>query len=233
MPRYGGDRPKELNKPTGIFANGSLLHTPDWGAIGSAPAGFSIDTVRYDYLLNTNQYDGITNNNQYYYHTNKLIGQFAQENSVFDNGNLQQFTWRVKTETDNILIDVSNIDETINPVEEGRLVELIGNEFARGVISKIIRDNNNNILRMYLRSVEGEFEAGDRILGSTGFSMTIANTPIEFPNGLFYIEFGPEAHEFGNFTPGVYYLAPRNIRDIVSTGGNNRACGRTDPGGCH
>ena len=212
VPRYGGDRPVELNKPTGIFANGSLLHTPDWGAIGSAPAGFSIDTVRYDYLLNTNQYDGVTNNNQYYYHTNKLIDQFAQENSVFDNGNLQQFTWRVKTETDNILIDVSNIDETINPVEEGRLVELIGNEFARGVISKIIRDNNNNILRMYLKSVEGEFEAGDRILGSTGFSMTIANSPIEFPNGLFYIEFGPEAHEFGNFTPGVYYLAPRNIR---------------------
>ena len=42
--------------------------------------------------------------------------------------------------------------------------------------------------------------------------MTLREDPITFPNGVFYIEFGPDAEEFGDFTPGVFYLAPENIQ---------------------
>ena len=42
--------------------------------------------------------------------------------------------------------------------------------------------------------------------------MPVNADPVTFPNGIFYIDFGPEAQEFGNFVPGQYYLAPENIQ---------------------
>jgi hypothetical protein len=208
---YSGDRPTELNKPIGIMANGVLLHTPDWGSAGGPPAPFSFDIIPHDFLLNTDTYDAVVRNNQYYYHTHKLINQFDDAGGVFENGFKQQFTWTVKTEHDNVLVHINNIDETLNPIEEGRLVERIGEGVVRGQIAKIIRVNGV-IDRLYLREVVGEFADGDQLLGSTGFSATIRQDPVTFPNGLFYIEFGPDAHEFGNFIPNTYYLAPTDIR---------------------
>ena len=58
----------------------------------------------------------------------------------------------------------------------------------------------------------GAFQDQDLCLGSNGFKFRVASDPITFPNGLFYIEFGADASEFGNFTPGQYYLAPENIK---------------------
>ena len=52
-----GAREEQTNKVTGVLANGGLLHTPEWGAISNAPVGFSIDTVKYDYIKNTSAYD--------------------------------------------------------------------------------------------------------------------------------------------------------------------------------
>ena len=49
-------------------------------------------------------------------------------------------------------------------------------------------------------------------MGSNGFKFRVNADPITFPNGIFYIDFGPDAHEFGSFTPGQYYFAPENIR---------------------
>ena len=123
------------------MANGVLLHSPDWGSTGTPPAGFNFDAVKNDYLLDINTYGGIVQNNQYYYHTNKLINEFAQDNGVFENGFKQQFTWRVKTELNNVLLYINNIDETTNPIEEGRLVERIGTGVVRGQIAKIVRNN--------------------------------------------------------------------------------------------
>ena len=205
------ERPTELNKPVGIMANGVLLHTPDWGSVGSAPAGFNFDIVANDYLLNTNTYDGVVQNNQYYYHTNNLINEFAQDNGVFENGFKQQFTWRVKTELNTVLLHIDNIDETTNPIEEGRLVERIGEGVVRGQIAKIVRVGNV-VDRIYLKDVQGSFTNGDNLLGSTGFTATVRQDPVTFPNGIFYIEFGEEAQEFGPFVPGTFYLAPENIR---------------------
>ena len=42
--------------------------------------------------------------------------------------------------------------------------------------------------------------------------MTVGDDPITFPSGIFYIDFGPDAEEFGDFTPGVFYFAPENIQ---------------------
>ena len=144
-----GDRPIELNKPIGVMSNGVLLHTPDWGSVGGPPAAFNFDIVPHDFLLNTDTYDAVVENNQYYYHTNKLINQFDDAGGVFENGFKQQFTWRVKTEHDNVLVHINNIDETLNPIEEGRLVERIGEGVVRGQIAKIIRVNGV-IDRLYL-----------------------------------------------------------------------------------
>ena len=66
--------------------------------------------------------------------------------------------------------------------------------------------------RIYLKDVEGDFSDGDNLLGSTGFTATVRQDPVTFPNGIFYIEFGEEAHEFGPFVPGTFYLAPENIQ---------------------
>ena len=211
VPHFG-DRPTERNKPLGIMSNGVLLHTPDWAIQDDTPVGFNVDTVKYDYVKNSDAFDGIIDNNQYYYSSNKLINHFKERNGVFENGLLRQFTWRIKSEFDNVLIVVNNIVEQLGEIEVGRIVEKVGNTFARGEIAKIVEDQNGNPSRIYLRLVQGTFASGDNLLGSTGFTMTIAEDPITFPNGIFYIDFGPDAEEFGNFIPGQFYLAPQNVR---------------------
>ena len=132
-------------------------------------------------------------------------------NGVFSWGNLEQFTWNVKVELDNVMLNVSELDESVGPVELGRTVDEIGGN-ATGEIAKIVRDNNGNITRIYLRRVQSAFESGDQLIGSNGFNFVISGDPVVFTNGIFYIDFGPEAEEFGNFAPGVYYMAPENIR---------------------
>ena len=206
-----GNRAFQNNKTLGIFANGTPLHTPDWGAVGGAPVNFNIDTVKHKYIKSHNEFDGVIDNSNYFYHTSKLISQFAQKNSVFENGFVIPFTWRVKTEHDNVVIDVTSIDETIAPFEVGRQIDVITNEtYAK--VAKIVRDSNNNITRLYLREVNGTFANEDILLGNTGFKCVISSDPVILTNGLFYIEFGEEAEEFGEFIPGEYYPAPDNIR---------------------
>ena len=109
------------------------------------------------------------------------------------------------------MLNVSELDESVGPVELGRTVDEIGGN-ATGEIAKIVRDNNGNITRIYLRRVQSAFESGDQLIGSNGFNFVISGDPVVFTNGIFYIDFGPEAEEFGNFAPGVYYMAPENIR---------------------
>lgn len=199
------------NKTVGVFANGTLLHTPDWGSVGGAPVNFNIDTVKHKHIKSHNDFDGVVDNSNYFYHTNKLIGQFAQKNSVFENGFIRPFTWRVKTEHDNVVIDVTDIDETIAVFEVGRQIDVITNEtYAK--IAKIVRNNSGNITRLYLREVNGTFANGDLLLGNTGFKCRISENPVVLTNGLFYIDFGEDAQEFGPFSPNTYYPAPDNIR---------------------
>lgn len=205
------ERLRHFNRSTAILSNGVLLHTPDWGQFESTPIGFDLDTVKYPYLLDADEYDGVTNNGQYFYHSSKLINHFSRPNSVFENGFLRPFVWNIKVEFDNILINIRNVSESVSLIEEGRIVEVV-NGTGRAEIAKIIKDNTNTIVRIYLRSVVGNFSKDDLLLGSTGFTMEISDDPIQFSNGLFYIDFGPGAAEFGNFTPNTYYLAPTNIR---------------------
>ena len=208
---FVGDRVFQKDKVTGILANGGLLHTPDWGGEGGVTVGFSIDTVKHPYVLDSDDNDVITENNVKYYGSSKTIDEFALRNGVFSWGNLEQFTWNVKVEFDNVMLNVSNLDETVGPVEVGRTIDEIGGN-ASGEISKIIRDNSNNITRIYLRRVTATFENNDQVIGSNGFNFVINGDPIVFTNGVFYIDFGPEAEEFGSFAPGVFYMAPQNIR---------------------
>ena len=207
-----GTREFQPNKAVGILANGGLLHTPDWGTAGGAPTNLPIDTVKYDYVKNTNLYDAIIDNQIYYYQTSKTIDEFKLPNGVFQWGLQEQFVWKIKVEFDNIMLPVDSIDESLGNVEVGRIVdEVAGN--ARGIISKIVRNNLNVITRIYLRQVTGgPFQTADLCLGSNGFKFRVASDPVTFPNGLFYIDFGTDAHEFGNFTPGQYYLAPENVK---------------------
>jgi len=210
---FGVGRPFQKNKSLGIMANGTLLHTPEWGnAVGDAPEGFELDTVYNDNPKNTDVYDGIIDNQTYYYQTSKLIEHFKTTHGVLDWGLHEVFTWNVKTETDNVLLTVSNIDEVLNPIEVGRTILKIGDNTISGEIAKIIRDGNNVITSVYIRQVSGVFSLDDRLLGSTGFSFTVSAEPITFPAGIFYIDFGVEAEEFGPFVPGQYYLAPENIQ---------------------
>ena len=81
-----------------------LLHTPEWGTDGGSPAGFSIDSVKYDYIKNNDDYDAVTEGNVRYYQSNKVIDEFELDNGVFDWGNLEIFTWNIKTELDNIML---------------------------------------------------------------------------------------------------------------------------------
>ena len=207
-----GTREFQPNKAVGILANGGLLHTPDWGTAGGAPTNLPIDTVKYDYVKNTNLYDAIIDNQIYYYQTSKTIDEFKLANGVFQWGLQEQFVWKIKVEFDNIMLPVDSIDESLGNIEVGRIVDEVAGT-ARGIISKIVRNNLNVITRIYLRQVTGgPFQTADLCLGSNGFKFRVASDPVTFPNGLFYIDFGDDAHEFGNFTPGQYYLAPENVK---------------------
>ncbi|WAX22847.1 hypothetical protein [Synechococcus phage S-M1] len=210
---FGIGRVEQKDKVTGILANGGLLHTPDWDTDGGTLPGFSIDTVKYPYVKNANEYDAIIEDNVYYYHSSKTLNEFSLDNGVFQWGTFKQFTWNVKVEYDNVLLEVADLDETIGALEVGRVCEEIGGN-ARGTIAKIVRNSQNNITHVYLRLVgfTESFSEEDLILGSTGFQFRVAAAPITFPNGIFYIDFGPEASEFGPFAPGQYYFAPENIQ---------------------
>jgi len=206
--------PFQQNKNVAILANGGLLHTPDWGQIGSIPVGLNVDHVKYPHLKNTNvNYDTIISNNIYHYQTSKLINEFSYTNGVFEWGKVQPFVWKIKVEFDNILIPVTGIDETLSPVSVGRIVEVAG-KTIRGSIAKIVRDNTNSITKVYLRAIggTGEFEPGDLCLGDTGFTFKVSGSQIDFPSGIFYIDFGDDAEEFGNFAPNTWYFSPENIR---------------------
>ena len=138
------DRLFQKDKSTAIMANGGLLHTPDWGTTGNSPVGFSIDSVKYDYLKQSNIYGAITDNNVYYYQSSKLINEFALRNGVFEWGKFELFTWRTKVEFDNILLEVEQLDETLGLVEVGRIVDEVGGT-AKGRVAKIVRSAQNEI----------------------------------------------------------------------------------------
>ena len=201
-------RPNTVN---GIMANGVLLHTPDWGQVGGADINFPIDTVKYDYVKNANVYDGVLDNNTYYYHSSKVIDEFELTNGVFENGNLERFTWKVKVETgSNIVLEVTNVDETLGNVEVGRIVDEIGGN-AKGEVSKIVRNNQGVVTRVYLREITGDaFLDQDLCIGANGFTFKINADPINI--NPYYIEFGPSANKFGPFSPGVFYFAPQDIK---------------------
>ena len=208
---YVGTRPDQLNKAVGIMANGGLLHTPEWGTTGGAPSGFGLDVVKYPYLKSLDAYDGALDNGTYYYHSSKVTDHFSLSNGVYENGLLETFVWRIKVEFDNVLLPISDLDESLGQIELGRIVEKIG-VGAAGTIAKIVRDSNNVVTRVYLRLVSGTFAENDKLLGTNGFVLTVGDDPITFPSGIFYIDFGPDAEEFGDFTPGVFYFAPENIQ---------------------
>ena len=193
------------------MANGGLLHTPDWGTVGNADVNFPIDTVKYDYVKSSNVYDAVLDSNTYYYHSNKIIDEFTLTNGVFENGDLQRFTWTVKVETGtNIVLEVTNVDETLGNVEVGRIVDEIGGS-AKGEVSKIVKDNQGNVTRIYLRDLTGDpFLDQDLCIGANGFTFKINADPINI--NPYYIEFGPSANKFGPFSPGVFYFAPEDIK---------------------
>ena len=202
-------RTEQDNKVLGIFANGGLLHTPEWGTTGNAPTNFAIDSVKYDYVKSNSVYDTVTEGNVRYYHSNKTLDEFKLGNGVFEWGKLKQFTWNVKVETGNVSLDVTNVDETLGTVAVGRTIDEIGGN-ASGEISKVVRDGSNVVTRIYLRQLTGSsFSKNDLCLGSTGFSFKISEDPYTF-NG-YYIDFGADAAKFGTFTPGTFYFAPENI----------------------
>ena len=202
-------RTEQDNKVLGIFANGGLLHTPEWGSTGNAPTNFAIDSVKYDYVKSNSVYDTVTEGNVRYYHSNKTLDEFKLGNGVFEWGKLKQFTWNVKVETGNISLDVTNVDVTLGTVAVGRTIDEIGGN-ASGEISKVVRDGSNIVTRIYLRQLTGSsFSKNDLCLGSTGFSFKISEDPYIF-NG-YYIDFGADAAKFGTFTPGTFYFAPENI----------------------
>ena len=212
---YVGDRVKQTNKNIGILANGSLLHTPNWEYVPDSPINFNIDTVKYPYVKDANQYHAVTSNNNYFYQSHKFINEFALDNGVFDWGEFEQFTWNVKTETDNVMLVVTNVDEEIATIQVGDRIDQVGGNGV-GTVAKIVR-SNGVVTRLYIREVinGNTFEEGDLILGGTGFSFNVAsgnNSVVAFPNGIFYIDFGPDASEFGPFLNGQYYFAPENIR---------------------
>ena len=205
-------RTEQDNKVLGIFANGGLLHTPEWGTTGNAPTNFAIDSVKYDYVKSNSVYDTVTEGNVRYYHSNKTIDEFKLGNGVFEWGKFQQFTWNIKVEMDNIVLDVTSVDETLGTVAVGRTIDEIGGN-ASGEISKVIRNGSNVVTRVYLRQLTGSsFTKNDLCLGSTGFSFKISEDPVLLTTGVFYIDFGPDAAEFGTFVPGQYYFAPQDIK---------------------
>ena len=135
---------------------------------------------------------------------NSLIDKDVDDNARI---NLQQFEWFIKSEFDNIAIDVTNPSGEF--LVGDRIFQNGGN--SSGEVAKVVRNNQNVITRLYLRQLSGSFASSDVISGKLGASFT-ASTVYSFPNGIFYIDFGEEAEEFGNFEPGKYYLAPENIK---------------------
>ena len=135
-------RTEQDNKVLGIFANGGLLHTPEWGSTGNAPTNFAIDSVKYDYVKSNSVYDTVTEGNVRYYHSNKTLDEFKLGNGVFEWGKIKQFTWNVKVETGNVSLDVTNVDETLGTVVVGRTIDEIGGN-ASGEISKVVRNGQN------------------------------------------------------------------------------------------
>ena len=215
--RGGKDVPdsmtREINPDTtiGIMANGAFLHTPEWGPDGNPPPGFTIDTVKHTHIKSNSAYDSVVDGNQYYYQSSKLIGEFALKNGVFDWGKQQVFTWKIKVEFDNVMFQVENVDQVLGDVEIGRTVDEIGGN-GRGEIAKIVKNGLGQITHVYLRDLKNTFTEDDVLLGSTGFSFRIAEPVTYFPNGIFYIDFGDDASEFGAFVPGQYYFAPEDIK---------------------
>ena len=109
------------------------------------------------------------------------------------------------------MLTVNQVDQTLGEVEVGRIVDEIGGN-AQGTVAKVVKDNTNQVTRIYLRQTTGDFAEGDKFLGSTGFSFTVSAAPYNFVNGIFYIDFGADAAEFGAFVPGQYYFSPENIK---------------------
>ena len=206
-----GTRSFQNDRVNGILANGGLLHTPEWGVDGNAPSGHQIDVVKYPYVKSMDTYDVVTESNVNYYHSNEVIPEFELTNGVFDWGNIQQFTWNIKVELNNLQFDVIEVDETLGTVEVGRIVDEVSGA-ARGEIAKVVRNGSNVVTRIYLRNVStgASFTDQDVCLGSNGFQFKINTIPrILKP---YYIDFGTSASRFGAFVPGQYYFAPENIQ---------------------
>jgi hypothetical protein len=122
-----------------------------------------------------------------------------------DRTNLAQFEWFIKSEFDNIAIDVTS------PNGQFLVGDRIKTTTASGEIAKIVRNDQNVITRVYLRQVSSTFSLGDSVTGTTGSTFT-ASTVYTFPNGIFYINFGKLPQLFGDFEYGKYYFAPEGIR---------------------
>ena len=134
---------------------------------------------------------------------NTLVDKDFQENA---RENLQQFTWKILVEFDNIAI---NIDSSSGNLKVGDKVYAAGGK--GGEVAKVVTNNAGQLVRVYLRQVSGTWALGDNATGGHGASF-VASTVTQFPNGIFYIDLGEEAHEFGDFEPGKYYFAPEDIR---------------------
>ncbi|AIX17738.1 hypothetical protein Syn7803C67_86 [Synechococcus phage ACG-2014b] len=207
---FGQNRTFQKNKSLGIMANGVFLHTPEWGAsAGDAPIGFELDSVLESNVKQSDVYDAVIDSNTYYYQSSRLINHFKLDHSVLDWGLHKVFTWNLKVEYGNLLVDISDLDETIGLVEVGRTIVEIGGDGEAEVV-KIVRNAQNVITQLYLRDVTGTFQESSAVLGSNGFSFNISSVPLSL--NLFYINFGPDAALFGSFIPDTYYLAPENIQ---------------------
>jgi len=206
-----GTREAQPDKVMGIMANGGLLHTPEWGQDGSPPPGFAIDTVKYPYIKNNTSADAVIESGNYYYQSSRLISEWDDTNGVFEWGKLKQFTWNVKVEFDNIMLDVTGVDETLGQIEVGRIVDEISGT-GKGEVTKVVRNGLGVVTRVYLRQTTGSFAENDLFLGSTGFSFKVSQTPTLLTNGIFYIDFGTDSTEFGPFVSGQYYFAPQDIK---------------------
>ena len=205
-------RPDQKNKVLGLMANGVQLHTPEWG-VGHAdvPVGFSLDTVKSSFIKTNDIYDGVVDSNVYQYQSSKLINHLALRNGPLENGFQRVFTWNIKVEFDNIMIPVGSVNETLGAVEVGRTVEQVGGN-AIGTVAKVVRNGAGIVQRIYIRQVTGTFANNDALLGANGFQMVINNDPTTLPNGIFYINFGPDAAEFGPFDVNGWYFAPEDIK---------------------
>ena len=204
-------RVAQPDKVTGIMANGGLLHTPEWGSDGNPHPGFNLDTVKHNYIKSNNTYDAVVESGNYYYQSSRLINEWKSRNGVYDWGKIQQFTWNIKVEYDNVMLPVTSVDQTLGNVEVGRLVDEIAGT-GKGEVARIVTDNTGAITRVYLRQTTGTFSKDDKFLGSNGFAFTVSADPVLLTNGIFYIDFGTDATEFGPFVAGQYYFAPRDIK---------------------